>query len=217
MIVNHDSKVIIFGNRKCASTSLMQLFAPLQQMPETFEKNSERWGEAVLPDDVRAILADTWPKHFNVYQSARLFAALGYDWDEYVKVIAIRNPWDRMLSHYTWFLKRRFGSDFTSPREFEGYLSTRTGFVSNSLAAFTGCYDGRYEDHNVVIVTVENLDEDLGRVWSLVDPLESPERDVPVLNAAPRQLDYREVYTDRSREIVGFHFASDVNFGGYKF
>lgn len=133
--------------------------------------------------------------------------------DRAFKFAFVRNPWDWILSRYSFILRherhhrhetvKRLGS-FEDYLEWEIRRSKRFQhtFLTDRRGRFLVDYVGRFE----------NLREDFGRVCEIIGvstDLQGPDRSKP--------RDYRSHYTPTTRDLVARHFSRDIELFGYSF
>jgi chondroitin 4-sulfotransferase 11 len=140
-------------------------------------------------------------------------------WSESYKFAFVRNPWDRLVSWYHMCMQ------VPTPNPFSVYIRqhapTFGDFVTKSttgVAARTTRNQLDYvtDDNGEVIVDFigryEALQADLGTVGERLGIAV----ELPHLNRSSHR-DYREYYTDETRDIVAERFADDLRQFGYKF
>lgn len=131
-------------------------------------------------------------------------------------VTLVRNPWDRMLSYYTWARAQHF--DHPAVRraktlDFEGFLSapeTRAACAAQPARAYMTAADGR--EYARLFIRLEALTEDAAPLWAHL----GFRLDIPHLNASARG-EYRRHYSDRSAAILAKIAAEDIARFGYRF
>jgi hypothetical protein len=158
-------------------------------------------------------------------------------WDRYFSFGFVRNPWDRLVSHYCMITdriaeltpeQRRQARPFKVELwnyvlhfsdDFESFLDNCTGLIRDR-----GCYksflfnqiDYLTDEQGEVAVDFigrfENFEADANLVLERI----GIEAKVPVLNTSCRS-DYRDYYTPRTRELVARRFARDIEAFGYEF
>jgi chondroitin 4-sulfotransferase 11 len=138
-------------------------------------------------------------------------------WDSYYKFAFVRNPWDRLVSRHRMCMEvmgNRFQTYVRNNHpEFSDFI--RNG-NSNALSR-TGCNQLDYitDDNGNVLVDFigryENLEEDFRNM-----DLAGCAVKLPHINKSTHS-DYRNYYTDETREIVAQRFAKDCEFFGYQF
>lgn len=146
-------------------------------------------------------------------------------WDSYFKFSVARNPWDRVVSDFSWEARNRpelkpmrrwhhrIGVPFDEFREtkqlFRQYVAgdwttnDRFYLIDGAL-----CVD--------FVIRYERLSDDLAEVCRRVG---LPEVSLPRLKAGLRDRAhaYTEYYDDRSREIVARRHDNDIRLFGYEF
>lgn len=139
----------------------------------------------------------------------RVKAYLGEDtWNAYYKFTFERNPWDREVSWYFYKTKSK-----AQRPEFERFLADRDrAWVENyDLYTIDGdiCMDfvGRYE----------NLNQDFKKAMQQID-LEN-KVDLLSSNRSPDHgaRDYRDYYTERTRDLMADWYAREIAAFGYEF
>ncbi|GMG87881.1 sulfotransferase family 2 domain-containing protein [Biformimicrobium ophioploci] len=144
----------------------------------------------------------------------------------YFKCAFVRNPWDRVASTFTYL---RQGGAESSPqdREWSAFMQRFgsfdefvTGWLTPDNARLRTVLTPQYlflvNRFGVVemdfIGRVENV---TGDFTVIADKL-GVAAELPHLNRSARE-DYRALYTDRSREIVGNIYQRDIELFGYDF
>ncbi len=229
MIVSHSRRIIIFGNRKCGSTTVHRYLEHRNEMPESmFDFRNDSTAHAThydgrpLPESLRRLLAGTHAQHWTGQQMHALFDHLGLPWDDYRKIVTIRNPWDRMVSTFMWMLKVENPHgvdldqlDFTTPEELEAFLFTNRKIYSDPLPWFSGVVDGDYTAHGFELIRLEDFPERLPDLWADMTDEPMPEK-VGFYNRT-RHPSYVGCYTDRARDWVADAFAEDIRVGDYEY
>jgi len=140
-------------------------------------------------------------------------------WEQSFKFAFVRNPWDRLVSWYHMCMQVPTPNPFSlyirqHAPTFDDFITrTTTGMAArttrNQVDYVTGDagelivdYIGRYEQLQADLDTVG---ERLGFPATL-----------PHLNRSSHR-DYREYYSDETRDIVAARFARDVQQFGYRF
>lgn len=135
----------------------------------------------------------------------------------YFKFGFTRNPWDRMLSWYALIHKDDPKSLEEDRVRFEAFLINDTALISadqtfhyNTLDYFTSAKDAWQVD---TIYRYEQLESELNALcerfgWK---PIELPQLNV----TSPKN--YRDYYTEKSRELVAQKCEKDILYFGYRF
>lgn len=145
---------------------------------------------------------------------------------EYFKFTFVRNPWDRLVSNYNYFLKQ------PSQLREKQFLDTFENFdhFANALEKpeveqkmFTMYhFRPQYQficdlKRNLVVDYLgyfETINEDFNKI---VARLNRPELQLPHLNESKKGLDYREFYTEKTKKIVEKLYPEDIKLFGYNF
>lgn len=154
--------------------------------------------------------------------AAKMRAVIGpRAWDRLLSFTIVRNPWDRFLSLYHFRQKRGVIPAEWSFAEYVARLVEADAatpyfqFHGQRL----GAADYVRDESGAVIVTeiirFEARDEGLARIGERIG---YPQLGAERLNAAkPTGQSYREVYDDRSRELIASRYADDLALFGYAF
>lgn len=146
-------------------------------------------------------------KHF---KASRLQALAGLElWDKALKISIIRNPFDKVISHY-----------------FQPYYQNMNALSGNSLEFFLRAYspapheDGftccDYLDRDVdVLIRYESYADQL---CELLSPLGVPrERVIERIGSVRKSVGYRKYYSTCTRRLVEKLYHNDIARFGYEF
>lgn len=136
----------------------------------------------------------------------------------------VRNPWDKVYSHYTYRVRTNATCLADRPLAFTDWVRVTYGqdkdFYYYDLpkmfmpqVEWLKDHDGRIQVDK--IGRFEQLDQDFGEIASTI----GLSAELPHLNRSRRSSkpDYRDAYTDETREMVGEWFAEDIAMFGYRF
>lgn len=120
--------------------------------------------------------------------------------------VSIRNPWDRLVSGYYYYRKRRKLQDLT----FEQFVLRRDWHSLNKAQS------EYFESKDVqTIIRLENIHEDFKPIQDLFNRSHKP---LPRENRSTRDNDYRQYYINNEMiETVARRHAADIQRFGYKF
>lgn len=151
----------------------------------------------------------------------------------YFKFTVVRNPWDRIVSHFS-FVKKLIQNENQPSKEMliseYGIDFTFDDFVKNKLNVLTvggTKYVNKLKTANQIdwiknskneldidyICKFENLQYDFNEVC---DKIGIPQQQLPHKNKTHHKH-YTEYYDDETREIVANRYAEDIEYFGYKF
>ena len=123
----------------------------------------------------------------------------------------VRNPWDRMVSYYTWLRAQSFDhpavtlAQATTFTQFLHAGDTQRGLRRNPYAS--------YVNDNASFFRIEQLATDLQPLWQHL----GFQLDIPALNASQRTRDWRPYYTDADADLVADLCAADIARSAYRF
>lgn len=158
-------------------------------------------------------------------------------WERYFSFGFVRNPWDRLVSHYA-MIRDRIAELTPEQREeakpfkielwnyvlhfshdFDSFLDNCTGLIWDR-----DCYksflfnqiDYLADDKGELLVDFvgrfENFEADANEALRRI----GVEAEVPRLNTSKRS-EYRDYYTARTRDLIARRFARDIEAFGYEF
>lgn len=123
----------------------------------------------------------------------------------------IRNPWDRLVSIYSYYKDRVDVTDIVS---FEEFCLTLENYIKDYRVKTHLKQQTEYLHNIDFIGKFENLNEDFQIVMSKYDK----DLTLPHINSSIREKDYRKYYTsdDQIRSVNEF-FKDDIKLLGYEF
>jgi hypothetical protein len=164
--------------------------------------------------DIRSVGDTTSPYHWHIKARdlKKHFKNKGWNWDEYFKFCFVRNPWDRLVSLYTYFQRRKYlplpidgGPHYTT------WLSDRFRDKRSDSGAI---YYAAGKDILVDFIgKTENLQEDFDIIC---DKIGIPTQKLPYENKT-KHKHYTEYYDDETKQLVAEKYAKDIEHFGYEF
>jgi len=126
--------------------------------------------------------------------------------DHFLKIGNIRNPFDQQVSLYFWRTRK-----VATPPTFEEWMHTQPAPRLNNWEIIT--------NNSVLVLDValryENLQEDL---TSLARRMEAPLRELPSAKGGVRQQrDYRSFYSSTTKKLVESWYHNELSAFGYSF
>ncbi len=140
------------------------------------------------------------------------------DWPSYFAFTLVRNPWDRLVSYYHWLREQSFDHaavQLAKSRDFTDFLrhpETQASFAREGYHSYMRVGGGQVHCH--AFVRLEQLDADLAPVWDHLGFDLSP---IAPANRSARARDYRDYYTDQTRDLITDLFAEDISKFSYSF
>lgn len=146
--------------------------------------------------------------------------------ENYFRFSFVRNPWDRLVSMWSYSKKR--GMQPIATASFEYFIKNQEAilsqvsetYLSNSQRKINVLYPQYFYisdwwGNNVMdfIGKFENLQSDFDIVC---DKIGIPRRTIPKKNPSNHKH-YTEYYNDTTRDIVAQRYAKDIEYFGYKF
>lgn len=225
MIISHTHKYIFLKSEKTAGTSIEAALSQHCGAEDMVTPLGDYW----FNRDERgqwihsSMNAEGFSQHDPASEVKRKVPA--DVWSGYFKFSIARNPWDRVVSLFSWEARnrpalkpaRRFYHRLGVP--FDEFRETKRifqDFVAGDWKTNDRFYLIDGELCVDFIVRYEHLDEDLGRVCARVG---LPALALPHLKGGLRKEErtYVDYYDDASRQIVAQRHENDIRLFGYEF
>ena len=143
-------------------------------------------------------------------------------WDTAYKFTFVRNPWDKVVSHYEYRRKRNKTEVATRGISFSEWVKKTYGpekdpFYYNNQRAFQAQVEWLKNDEGEIdidyIGKFESINEDFDRIKHAI----GIDAELPHLNATSKRGGYQGYYNDETRQIVAEWFREDIEVFGYRF
>jgi hypothetical protein len=123
-------------------------------------------------------------------------------------VCPIRNTWDRVVSHWCYYNK---GSEVRSANNnvpFENFVQIHTEHQSHAM------YDLMYfYREGDIILRHDRIEKDFKQIQDVFGDY----RPLPVYNVTSQRLDYKDVYTSATKDIVYKRLKKEIDHFGFEF
>ncbi len=213
MIASHARSFIFLKTRKTAGTSVEIALSKVCGPGDVITRISPE------DEELRARAGGRGPQNFESpplprqafnHMSARLARdVVGVQaWRAYYTFAIERNPWDAVVSLYYWKYK-----DLPELPDFDHYVAQEW---IEQLANNRRMYRIRGKLAVDRVLRYERLADELDEVWAHLGLPGAPDLPRAKANARPAG-DYRDLYTDASRERVGIVFADAIEAFDYTF
>ena len=123
----------------------------------------------------------------------------------------VRNPWDRMVSYYSWLQEQTFDHPavaLAQAVDFTTFLQDK--HTQNSLRQ--NPY-GSYMQTGSLYFRIEHLEDDLEPLWKHL----GFQLTIPHVNTSDRSRDWRPFYTDTTAALIETLCAEDIQRSDYRF
>jgi len=135
-------------------------------------------------------------------------------WNTYYKFAFVRNPWDRIVSEFTWLAQRRKTHELLNFNNFIEYLEKCNAAKNMSLHTQT--------QWSFVSVNNQLVLNDIFRFEKIYEGIDSINKRLNInLNLkkfnATTHKPYREYYNAQTKKIIGKIYKKDIEMFGYEF
>ena len=217
MLMSYSHRFIFIHIAKTGGLSARDILEPYGEEPEKFKI------QRPLPEinGKHNIFHDVW-RSLLLHATARdaLNELPAEIFNTFFKFAIVRNPWDWHVSMYHFILRepkstphnlvKRLGSfeayikevvntDFRFPK---GITKFQNEMIVDEQGKLLVDFVGHYE----------NLEEDFAKIFQRIGINAS----LPHLNRS-HHSDYRDYYTDETRQMIAEHYAQDITLFGYNF
>lgn len=218
MMISHTHRFIFIHVYKTGGSSIFVAFSPYGVAEGLPYHPLAKEVKAIIKEGGTEIYCDSYPALTEVSDA----------WDRYFKFAFVRNPYDYVVSLYSW-LKINTSHDmhsYINSITFHDFVKTLENpelepeeFHHGSALLYRRPLSEFIEDDegNVIVDFVgrfETLERDYGRIC---ERLFIPQIKLPRANASPRPQDYREFYDESSKRIIQELFKKDLESFGYEF
>ena len=158
--------------------------------------------------------------HVSANKLKSIFKKNSWPWDEYFKFTVVRNPFERIVSQYFYWLD--IASSENQRHDDKFYLkckrvATETNDFNGFVRKFSNCFDKPMfdlvtSDFNYYIKK-EKLQADFDIVC---DKIGIPQKQLSYKNKTEHKH-YSEYYDEKSKAIVAEKYAKDIEMTGYEF
>ncbi len=142
-------------------------------------------------------------------------------WEEAYKFTFVRNPWDKVVSHYEYRRKKNKTQIATRRINFSDWVKMTYGedknpYFYNNAKSFQSQVEWLKDKNGNIrldfIGKFESISEDFDHIKLAL----GVNAYLPHLNAS-RRSDYRSYYDDTTRAIIQHWFQDDIDIFGYRF
>jgi len=141
-------------------------------------------------------------------------------WRNAFKFTVVRNPWDKVVSHYHYRVKTNQGNLADSGMKFEDWV--KSAYRDNNPSLFDNpkyfmpCVDWLTDSDNKLIVDYVGRFEHLSRDFANICEKIGLQVELPHRKVSSRDH-YRGYYNSECRNIIGEHFIRDLEQFEYTF
>lgn len=212
MRFSQKHKFVLISNWKCGCSTMANLFLPYSD----FGYHDQRKCQQLLGLPYSKMV------HWPAYKIKTRFDKNGWNWDKYIKIITVRNPWARIVSLFFY----KYGNMKKKSRQ---QIKVKfTEFVKKELPQWKSGIRNRWTTEQMIndprtgkklvnyVVRIEHLQEDLEPIikkhFSKFEPL-----NYNMKRNTTAHEHYSYYYTKETRKIVAQMFNYDIRKYKYKF
>ena len=220
-MISDKYKYIFLHTPKCGGSSIEQVLLQIEEALPSEKFSSLHWvdhlecrikNKFVLGKNLKFISHKGLEKesfscqHFAMQDYILNFPSQQKD---FFKFTFVRNPWDKAVSEWKYFLKVDPDYNFTFQESLHAhyYVWHLYPWEEHNWEQF------KYAEGCDFVGRFENLQQDFNTVC---DKIGISRQQLPHTNKSQRKH-YTEYYDDETREIVAEKFAKDIEHFGYKF
>jgi hypothetical protein len=225
MLISHTHKFIYTKTIKTASTSVEAYFERFCMPNDTLEHITDSRDEYISDTGIigyRGAPPYEAKKRFLWYNhkpAVDIKQDIGDDiWNNYYKFCVIRNPYERAISLFYWYMayiiRVPFSNNLDTDRlEFSKFLNTDNAFITDHLMY---SIDGKFCLDDVI--RHEQLDDDMKRVCDILKIDWVPEA-MPKFKSGvtPKFATVQDMYTNEAKAVIARVCAFELDCFDYKF
>ena len=165
------------------------------------------------------VIGKPFRKHLTVKDVIKIIGQK--KWDEAYKFTVIRNPWDKVVSHYKYRVKMNSNNMAKKSIEFKNWVACTYGEPKDPIyygreLMFSPQVEWLKNNHGKIdvdkIIRFENLNEGINEVFRTL----GIDSNLPHLNKTYKS-NYRDFYDEESKQIITKWFHEDIQEFRYKF
>ncbi len=210
MLLSHDHQFLFIHIPKTAGTSIRVSLSPYAFHPETLLENRVLSSVGINVNHIGPWKRKRFRPHCTALTVQRNLPADVFD--NLFKFVFVRNPWDLLVSLYNFIPSRpkhRY-SKYVASLSFSDFVNEWT--QRPEILQSRWIQDHRQELIVDYVGFFENIPHDFEVVCTRIGvdaPLPRNNRSV--------HADYRDLYSDRLKDLVATRLARDIDFLGYDF
>jgi hypothetical protein len=232
MIISHSHKFILIKSIKTAGTSIEaalstfcsgdDIVTPLNAYAFNRDESS-----SIVHRDMNWEKLDWWNRDIGQHVDAAMLKSHVPKevWDTYLKISFVRNPWDRLVSLFTWRTKnnpamkprKRFYHHLGVP--YDEFAQIKKHFLEYARSDWETNDRFYIMDGELCVDFVIRYEDLAGTFNQLCDRLGVARIELPHLKTGirPTKHHYSDYYDDATRELVAQKHKHDIRLFGYRF
>ncbi len=223
--MSRKHKFVLISNWRCGCSTMANLFAPYSDFTYTNREPCKK----LLGQEYGKIV------HWPAKKIKPIFRRRGWNWDKYVKIMTVRNPWARIVSLYHYSMngqRKRNGKEvseaITDPKseKFKKLKVKFNEYVKTQLPRWKSGIKNRWISYEMVhynkgkqivdyVIKIENLEKELSKIVS--KHFSDFEFDYTIKRNSTDHIHYSYYYTSETRNLVANMFKWEIRKFKYKF
>ena len=223
MIISHKLKYVFIHIPKTGGTSIRTL---ITHHPKMFKPDVAGHWHGITEEHYAKfpnVSRELWT-HSTAEEIKNWMTNNNYDWDDYFKFCFIRNPWDRMVSSYEYYMQTITKQEQPDKRNLKIVSKYKTlpaeRFILDKCKIDPIKKMALSKDGNLLvdfIGKVEKMQSDIQYIVQKINPdLKNTDWKLTKENTTVRG-EYRNYYTENMINQVRKHNQKTIELGGYEF
>lgn len=212
MRLSRKHKFVLISNWKCGCSTMANLFLPYSDFGY---KNQKKCQEMFGIPYGRMV-------HWPAYKIRAVFKKVGLQWDDYIKITTVRNPWSRIVSLFFY----KYGKQKNKTNQ--QIKNAFTKFVKTELPRWQSGLRNRWISQQMIhdprtgkkivnyVVRLEHLEKDLEPIIKKHFPDFKP-FDYSMRKNTTQHKHYSFYYTSETRQLVAKMFQWEIRKYKYRF
>lgn len=207
MRVSHKHKIILLSNPKTGSTSIRKILNPVSEIKSGITDSS-------LAHHLKAREAIDYLKSINI------------DWNKYLSITTIRNPYSRAVSNYFYakpdrnglhFYEKGYDKNTAMSIDFNDWIKLKIEkdkYFPGMIPYEDFCCDKFGKCLVDIVIPIERIDKELPKILKKVGIIFN--KKIPHTNKTSHK-DYKFYFNDESRILIENKYKKDIEIGNYVF
>lgn len=210
MIISHKHKFIFIHIHKCAGSSMTYALVPeLGEDDLVLGVTEEGRRLDKIGQETKGLHKHSKAKEIKEFLEPEI-------WNNYFKFSFVRNPWDRLVSYYHWWLKTNWDNERGTAQKIKA-LDNFEEYLFSPYRSKNPCNDYLVDDEGNNLVDFVGKQERIYRDFAYVcGRIGLPNLNLPRRNQSQHK-EYFKYYTPETINLVAEWFKADIENFKYSF